>query len=241
MLSLFVFDMLQAVGGILDIKWAHDGIVTTGHYCTAQGIIQQTGELGVALITLIITIHALGVTILPAQQPAQQSENVARAARAARAARLFAFGVVVLASLFIVLWVGIGNGTYRNYETPTPYWCWISPGYSRERLAGEYIWLWIALLASVMVYTPLYFRARGHEQMQAALAMPMLFYPLAYSLVVLPISITRWLEFKNSNTIVPSAATFFAVSLFNLSGAINVFRFLMVRSPLLLFTPPEEY
>ena len=51
--SLFVFDLLQAIGGILHIKWAHDGIVATGHYCTAQGIIQQMGQLGVALITLV--------------------------------------------------------------------------------------------------------------------------------------------------------------------------------------------
>jgi hypothetical protein len=41
------------MGGVLDIRWAHNGIVTTGHFCTAQGIIQQIGEVGVALITLV--------------------------------------------------------------------------------------------------------------------------------------------------------------------------------------------
>ena len=41
------------MGGILDVRWAHNGIVTTGHYCTAQGTIQQIGELGVALVTLV--------------------------------------------------------------------------------------------------------------------------------------------------------------------------------------------
>ncbi len=35
------------------IKWAHDGIVTTGSYCTAQGLVEQVGDLGVALITLV--------------------------------------------------------------------------------------------------------------------------------------------------------------------------------------------
>ena len=48
-----MFDFLQAMGGVLDVRWAHNGIVTTGHYCTAQGIIQQIGEVGVALITLV--------------------------------------------------------------------------------------------------------------------------------------------------------------------------------------------
>ena len=35
-LSFFVFDLLQAIGGMLNIRWAHNGIVTTGPYCTAQ-------------------------------------------------------------------------------------------------------------------------------------------------------------------------------------------------------------
>jgi hypothetical protein len=60
-LFLFVYDILQAMGGILDVRWAHNGIVTTGSYCTAQGIIQQIGELGVALITLVCTFpHYVG-------------------------------------------------------------------------------------------------------------------------------------------------------------------------------------
>jgi hypothetical protein len=56
--------------------------------------------------------------------------------------------------------------------------------------------------------------------------------------MVLPLSVTRWLLFTNKK--VPTAATFFAVSLFNLSGAINVLLFLIVRPSLLLFSPPEE-
>ena len=51
--SLFLFDILQAIGDILNIRWAHNGIVTTGSYCTAQGVIQQIGEVGVALSTLV--------------------------------------------------------------------------------------------------------------------------------------------------------------------------------------------
>jgi uncharacterized protein involved in tolerance to divalent cations len=41
------------------------------------------------------------------------------------------------------------------------YWCWISSHYFAERLAGEYLWLWIALFASVSMYIPLYFWAEG--------------------------------------------------------------------------------
>ena len=67
-------------------------------------------------------------------------------------------------------------------------------------------------------------------------------YPLAYSFVVLPTSITRWLQFSkfNNHHNVPSAATFFGAILFNLSGAINVLLFLVFKSELLLFSRPSQ-
>ncbi len=48
-----MFDLVQAIGGILNIRWAHNGVVTTGPYCTAQGLVEQIGDLGVALMTLV--------------------------------------------------------------------------------------------------------------------------------------------------------------------------------------------
>jgi len=211
MASLFVFDILQAMGGILDVRWAHRGIVTTGPYCTAQGVIQQIGELGSGLITLILAVHTF----------------VAALWRVGLEARGFALFLVVLVTIFVVLWAGIGSGINENYETPTPYWCWISPSFPGERLGGEYIWLWLALFASALLYIPLYFWTEGRldvdekkwykfrvsnlnqqvEYTQRRAALGMLLYPLAYSFVVLPVSVARWSQFSGKN--VPSAATFF--------------------------------
>jgi hypothetical protein len=41
------------MGDVLDVRWAHNGIVATGPYYLAQGLVEQIGELGVALITLV--------------------------------------------------------------------------------------------------------------------------------------------------------------------------------------------
>ena len=60
-LSLFLYDILLASGGILNIRWAHDGIVTTGPYCTAQGIIKEIGGTGVALISLVCIVYSFSV------------------------------------------------------------------------------------------------------------------------------------------------------------------------------------
>jgi len=231
---------LQATGGILSIRWAHNGIVTTGAYCTAQGVIQQSGELGVALITLLLSVHTFVAAVL----------------QVGLRARGVALSLVFLACVFDTLWVVIDPVIHKNYETPSPYWCWINPDkYMGTRLGGEYVWLWIALAFTVL-YIPLYFWAEGfwsidegfkfhwwspeqrvsYEQRRATLGM--LLYPLTYSVIILPNSLTWWLYFAHHN--IPSAAVLFSSTMFHLSGVINVFLFLIIRPQLLLFPRPSE-
>jgi len=206
----------------------------------AQGIIKQIGTLGTALITLILAIHTF----------------IAALWRTGIEARSLAFGLVGLTCIFIALWVGIGNGRHKNFDVPSPYWCWISPQFNAERLAGEYVWMWLALFTSVVMYIPLYLWAKGRlsigerwyelhlsqpgqkaEYFQRRTSLGLLCYPLAYSLVVLPISVARWTQIHHPH--IPSAAMLFGQSMLNLSGAINVVLFLIIRPKLLLFTPPE--
>ena len=63
-------------------------------------------------------------------------------------------------------------------------------------------------------------------------------YPLAYSLVVLPVSIARWSVISHKK--VTPAAILFGDTVYNLSGAINVLVFLIVRPKLLLFPSPDD-
>ncbi|KAI9434894.1 hypothetical protein H4582DRAFT_2080561 [Lactarius indigo] len=224
MVLLHVFTArVNPVGGILNFRWAHNGIVTTGPYCTAQGIIKQIGALGVALISLILTVHTFTTA-------------------------LWSVGAEAL---------GISNGIHKDFEVPTPYWCWINPKYHEQRLAGEYVWMWIALFASVVMYIPLHFWMKGYFSVddkkwykfrlvkshvkypKRRATLGVLLYPLAYTLMVIPLTVSRWLLFSHKH--VPSATTFFGLTMFNLSGALNVLIFLIVRPRLLLFIPPEEF
>src|SRR6266850_1371092 len=63
-------------------------------------------------------------------------------------------------------------------------------------------------------------------------------YPLAYSVIVLPLSVVRWLAYNHKR--VPSAATFVVMSMYSLSGAINVLLLVIVRPYLLLLTRPAR-
>lgn len=45
---------------------------------------------------------------------------------------------------------------------PLQYWCWIGAGYLQWRIWGEYIWFWITLVVSFVLYLPLYLWSRGN-------------------------------------------------------------------------------
>lgn len=63
-------------------------------------------------------------------------------------------------------------------------------------------------------------------------------YPVAYTFVVLPVSIVRWTTFTKHS--VPDAATFFSIFLHDTFGAVNVILLLTTRQELLLFKDPRE-
>jgi len=55
--------------------------------------------------------------------------------------------------------------------------------------------------------------------------------------VVLPLSVARWSLYDHKH--IPTGVVFFAVSTWNLSGAINVLLLVLIRPQLLLLTRPE--
>ncbi|KAI0058572.1 hypothetical protein BV25DRAFT_1786561, partial [Artomyces pyxidatus] len=242
MLSLFLMDLIQAAGTILDVKWVNVGKVYSGTFCSVQGIVQQFGETGVAMSTTAITVHTFLSVFW----------------RIGARSRLAAFFFVFIIWAFVGAFTGVNAGLHHRgsevYDTPTPYWCWVGERYGTERIAGEYLWLWIALFSSVIMYIPLYFWSQGYLSLAegswwrfrvhrptkrpSTRAIGMLAYPAVYSLLVLPLSVVRWITFRTQLS-VPSAATFCVVFLFSLSGACNVLLLLLTRPQLLLFGTPR--
>ena len=60
-------------------------------------------------------------------------------------------------------------------------------------------------------------------------------YPLVYSVIVLPLSVVRWITGFGTNAHqIPSVATFIVIFIYGLSGVLNAILFLLTRSELLL-------
>jgi len=133
------------------------------------------------------------------------------------------------------------------------------------------MWLWSTVFISILCYVPLFLWSRGNltvsqrrwwkvrmhwkavdpsaEDVESrarpsAPLLALLAYPFAYSIVVLPVSVVRWIEFgqtaHNGVSTVPSAAAFATAFLHNSFGAVNVALLLTTRPNLLLFQRPER-
>ncbi|KIM86585.1 hypothetical protein PILCRDRAFT_815818 [Piloderma croceum F 1598] len=240
-LNLMIFDLIQAAGGLMDIKWVAQAFVTEGRYCTAQGAIKQIGEVGA------IAVHTCGVLAFRWKSPP-----------------ITALLVISFIWIFIALIIGITFATHKGkvYYGDTQYWCWITSRYLSQQIALEYLWLWIAAFVVLVVYASLALILKGfivvkrgsirfttsedrvkrqftssHSTSRRldsnSVAMKLLFYPAVYIITVLPISIVRFITFFNANAYVPFTATAFADILFASSGLLNVILFALTRPKVL--------
>ncbi|KAK0211075.1 hypothetical protein DFS33DRAFT_1238722, partial [Desarmillaria ectypa] len=236
--NLLICDFIQAIGSIMNAKWIADSRVIEGPLCTAQGMIKQTGDVGVAL-SYSIAIHTSLVLVFRFYLRPE-----------------LALFVIAGIWIFIALIIGISAGVHRgeNYYGSTRYWCWITDDFDTERIALEYLWVWTTAVLNIVCYILIALMIRGlivvsgHKisfrhrsaivetfhlvnnptaRKTKNLATQMLFYPAVYIITVTPVSVVRWLEF--GGTRVPFSATAFASVCFSCSGLFNVILFSATR------------
>lgn len=63
-ISLLLCDMVQGIGSIINISWIQHMGVTFGPLCVAQGAIKQAGNVGTALWSFVIALHTFCLLFL---------------------------------------------------------------------------------------------------------------------------------------------------------------------------------
>ncbi|KZV92211.1 hypothetical protein EXIGLDRAFT_718599 [Exidia glandulosa HHB12029] len=247
MISLLVSDLLQAVGAMINVHHVRVGRTECSVYCTAQGVLKSLGEPSAAMATLAITIHTFCVICFH-WSPSQPQ-------------KLVPCLVISAIWLYVSLYVGIAYALHHKpgheFFQPVPYWCWVANGYPEERISAEYIWLWLSVFGAVVLYVPLWLVVRGNVEVSpwrftwcpsrsthgAAFdrmrqSLKMLLYPAVYIILVLPLSVTRWIMFSGHD--ISSTWTFVGIVPFHLSGLGNVLLLLLTRPSILVFGKPQE-
>ncbi|KAF9229163.1 hypothetical protein BS17DRAFT_689228 [Gyrodon lividus] len=250
-LNLMVCDLIQAIGGLFNIKWIAEAVSVLYSRLSFPGLFKQVGDVGVALSTMAITLHTLQVLVFSRDSSPK-------------------FALIILAIIWVIiaLVVGIPSAIQHGYYNPTGAWCWIREPV-KEQIGLEYLWMWTAAFLNVVVYVFLALvikrviiidghklrwpGAEGRRQLtfmsseffdaeprrdEGVIAFQMLFYPAVYITAVLPISAARFSEFNNHN--VPFAVTAVADTLFALSGLLNVSLYSLTRPKLMPRRPARD-
>jgi len=247
--SLLLCDLLQAIGSIMNQKWVQHMEVYVGEFCTIQGATKQAADVGTALFSLILAIHTFSILFLRWQMRTYVLWLTLLSAWSGIAAIVIA-GPAALDTHRRGPFFGISG-----------YWCWITEPYSAEHVTLDYMFMFISALFSFILYSLVFLRLRGNivvdgwyitfrrtsqsknaswsgrdfaDNQIMTIARQMLLYPVAYTIIILPIAVARFNVFAGHS--VPFAVTIFCDTVFLLSGMVNVVLFTATRRVL----PPRS-
>ncbi|CDO73695.1 hypothetical protein BN946_scf185015.g23 [Trametes cinnabarina] len=236
LVSLLLANMIQAIATLMNSRWARERIVVDGPFCRAQGGIKQTGNVATAIWSFTLSLHVFILLFFRA--------SVSRTLCWA----LLSFGWFWVFFIVVIGPTAIESPAKGPYFGPTGYWCWITEHYPREQFFLEYFFEFLSAGSSFVLYTAVLLRVRGNlvrtsekwhlrfvphgERWKLAIrrdaidgymmrvAARIVWYPVAYAIILLPVTITRFVAF--SGHAVPFRATIFADFVFNLQGVVNV-------------------
>ncbi|CAL1709087.1 unnamed protein product [Somion occarium] len=246
-ISLLVANVLEAAGTSMNAFF--------------QGAIKQAGNVGMALWSFVLAAHLFNLLFLRW-----------KSTRRGLLLTLIS-GWFIVIFIVAIGPIAIQTTKKRGpYFGPSGYWCWITPDYPQERTFLEYFFEFLSAFLSFVLYTAILLCVRGNlmqsngrwrlrfvpngESWQLAIsrdiidasmfrvAVRMVWYPVSYSILLLPVSIARLIEFGGRE--VPFWATILADFIFNLQGFVNVMlllgtrRFIPDTASLPMFSTPRK-
>ncbi|KAH9995626.1 hypothetical protein BJV74DRAFT_829082 [Russula compacta] len=254
-LNQLAWDLVLSTGGFMNIKWAIDASVRPGHFCSAQGAIKQASDIGAAASTLIIALYTLK-SFCFSRVTNHGNDQVGEGDNVCKHDFRWSLGLVICIWTAVGLIVAINiaaDGAY-NFYGPSGLWCWIQREYSVQQTAADYVFMWITATFNIVIYIILFLHFRGYITTDGwrmrlsrspepinivgplKQAYGLLFYPLVYTVVILPVSIVRYMTFAHHH--IPSSVTILVDSIYLSSGLLNVLLFSFTRPFLLPHDPP---
>ncbi|KAJ3761828.1 hypothetical protein EV360DRAFT_37049 [Lentinula raphanica] len=244
-ISLLCCDLIQAIGSLYNGRWVNSGAVLLDNYCTAQGVFKQIADVGSALWTIIIAVHTFYLLVL------ERRTNQFTLVATLIAGWSGIFAIVISGPAVLDT---VDRGPFFGISG---YWCWISDGYDVPRITLDYLIMFVALFSCLVLHGLIHLRLRGYMSMKGwrmtfykqkqerpvdrhfedkgeTIARQMLLFPLAYSITLLPIAVSRFAAWNGH--LVSFEETVFCETVYLLSGCVNVTLFCTCRQIL----PPQS-
>ncbi|KAF7318348.1 Git3 domain-containing protein [Mycena chlorophos] len=235
--QLLLANALQAFATVMSIKWgAEDRVDGSSMYCAVQGALKQGGNVATALWAFILALHLFNLLFL-------------RTGATLLSFWCTSFGAWSLTGFVVLIGpVAIQKPEHGPYFGDSGAWCWITSSYPLEQIFLEYFFEYVSAVLCFFLYVFLILRMRGdlarvdgrwrirflpkeeawmvslrrdlidYTMLQAT--QKMVWYPIVYTLLIIPISITRISSFAGVK--VPLGLIITADIFFNLIGFSNV-------------------
>ncbi|KDQ24519.1 hypothetical protein PLEOSDRAFT_1107446 [Pleurotus ostreatus PC15] len=205
-LCLLLGNFCTSLAGLLDLKWLAQGVITSGSTCVTQGVIMQIGNFSTAYFSIVIAVHTFLTLVLHKRQ------SMLVCGISATLGWIVA-ATIALSPLYFPQPVGPLYG-------PSGLSCGIRAIYAREQFLFHLLPIFTASVFSALLYSLIFLVLRGtlmirgglslnlgpptvsrgrltyegYHRFVTAVAKSMLWYPLAYVVLLLPYSIVRLLS-----------------------------------------------
>jgi len=230
-LCLLLCWLLQSVGTGLSIQWIQDKVVSQGSLCTAQGALKHTADVGIAVWTTIMAIHAFCVSFLDL-----------------RMVKLVM--ITLLASGWIIIFVVVGSGAFLAGSPEVPFygvvgqWCGVAR--SSHQIAHLYSVMVTGAFLSIILCSLTFLRVRGNllrdgwrlsfqrtsgkalssDPTQHA-AQQILSYPVTFAALFMPHAVVQFVKWSGKP--ITFEWSIFANAVYLLSGIMTVILFATSR------------
>lgn len=197
-LCLLLCWLLQSVGTGLSIQWIQDRVVSQGQLCVAQGALKHTADVGIAIWSTVMAIHAFCVSFLDL-----------------RMSKLVM--MILLAAGWIIIFLFVGSGALLAGSVEAPFygvvgqWCGVSK--VSHQIVHVYVVMVFGAFLSIILCTLTFLRVRGnlvrdgwsisfqHTQRRSNdaatyAAQQILSYPITYAALFMPLAVVQFVKWS---------------------------------------------
>ncbi|KDR76507.1 hypothetical protein GALMADRAFT_448937 [Galerina marginata CBS 339.88] len=242
-MSLLFANILQSIAAVMDFQWVAKGSVRSGALCSTQAGIELAGNLGTSIFSVMIALHLFHILFLRF-----------RATNPVFVGALVCAWTFVLFDILIGRFA-IQTPKKGPYFGIAGSGCSITLNYGVERMVSEYLFSFLSIGMGFILCSLVFLRVRGNlvrnkyhewnfvkqnedgkftitqdagDNSMNRLAQKLVWLPLSYALILLPISVVRIAEF--SGVAIPFWATASTTAICNLTGLVNVLLVLYIEN-----------
>ena len=230
-LCLLLCWLLQSVGTGLSIQWIQDRVVSQGQLCVAQGALKHTADVGIAVWSTVMAIHAFCVSFLDLKM-----------------SKLIM--AILLSTGWIVVFLFVGSGALLAGSVEAPFygpvgqWCGVSK--LSHQILHVYGVMITGALLSIVLCTLTFLRVRGNlvrdgwrlsfQRTQGQVlvndpttyaAQQILSYPVTFAALFMPLAVIQFVKWSGKT--ITLEWSIFGNAVYLLSGLMTVIVFATSR------------